>query len=132
VVADGQRHATVTERIPERWSALAARTGHGMVEFTPLSRTEQADEVLLMGLRLTEGVDLDRLAAIGGLCPRRDAVDALVARGLLERRGMHRLRATPAGRLVLNEIVLRLSSAFEEKDASVEIEQIEEARERGA
>ena len=41
-----------------------------MVESVPLSRAEQADEALLMGLRLSEGLDLDRLLAVSGMRPR--------------------------------------------------------------
>jgi oxygen-independent coproporphyrinogen-3 oxidase len=65
-----------------------------------------------MGLRLTEGIDLDDLAAIGGLRPDRRVIDELAALGLVERRGSAQLRATSAGSFVLNEIVLRLSSAL--------------------
>jgi oxygen-independent coproporphyrinogen-3 oxidase len=113
VVAAGQRHATTTERQPERWVALVEAQGHGMLESTPLSRPEQADEALLMGLRLTEGLDLDRLAAVGGVEPKAKAVDDLVGLGLIERCGKRRLRATPPGRMILNEIVLRLASALQ-------------------
>ena len=47
------------------------------MESTPLSRAEQADEALLMGLRLAEGLDLDRLAALGGLQPKGATVREL-------------------------------------------------------
>ena len=40
--------------------------GHGVMESMALSRAEQADEALLMGLRLSEGLDLDRLLAVSG------------------------------------------------------------------
>ena len=40
-------------------------------------------------------------------------VDDLVHLGLIERTGLRRLRATSAGRMVLNEVVLRLSQSFE-------------------
>src|SRR4029453_12483986 len=52
LVLDGRRHAIATERQPERWLERVERTGHGAVEMTPLSPAEQADEALLMGLRL--------------------------------------------------------------------------------
>ena len=69
--------------------------------------------MLLMGLRLAEGVDLDRLAAKGGFAPSRDAIAELAELGLIETvegaSGERRIRATPNGRFVLNEIVLRLS-----------------------
>jgi len=113
VVTGSRRRATATERQPERWAALVELQGHGLVENHPLSRPEQADEALLMGLRLTEGLDLDRLAAISGFAPNRRAVDELIGLGLVERCGENRLRAAPAGRFILNEIVLRLASALE-------------------
>jgi oxygen-independent coproporphyrinogen-3 oxidase len=113
VVVDGRRLATATERQPEGWLARVEADGHGIIESTPLTIPEQADEALLMGLRLSEGVDLDRLAAIGGMRPGTPAVDRLLGLGLIERIGASRLRATPRGRIVLNEVVLRLASALE-------------------
>jgi oxygen-independent coproporphyrinogen-3 oxidase len=112
VVIDGARHATTTERSPERWAERVEAEGHGMLECPALSKTEETDEALLMGLRLAEGIDLRDLAALGGLSPGRRAIDELVELGLVERRGASVLRATRAGRFVLNEIVLRLSSAL--------------------
>jgi oxygen-independent coproporphyrinogen-3 oxidase len=88
-----------------------------MLERTPLSLSEQADEALLMGLRLSEGIDLARLAAVSGLMPRSAAVDDLIGRGLVERCGKRHLRATRAGRIILNEVVLRLAAALEPADA---------------
>ena len=113
LVLDGRRHAIVTERQPERWLERVEKTGHGAVEMTPLSPAEQADEALLMGLRLAEGLDLDRLAAVGGLMPAARAIDELIGLGLLEWCGPRRLRAARDGRFVLNEVVLRLASALE-------------------
>jgi oxygen-independent coproporphyrinogen-3 oxidase len=49
-----------------------------------LTLEEQADEMLLMGLRLSEGVDLDQLAALGGVRPGAHVVGGLIAMGLLE------------------------------------------------
>ena len=49
-----------------------------------MSRSEQADEMLLMGLRLREGVDLDRLATLGGVRPDAAVIDQLVSLGLVE------------------------------------------------
>jgi len=109
----GVRRATVTERQPERWLACVESEGHGIVESTPLDPEQQADEALLMGLRLTEGLDLDRLAALSGFRPAERAIDTLAAHGLVERLSPGRLRATREGRIILNEVVLRLSSALE-------------------
>jgi putative oxygen-independent coproporphyrinogen III oxidase len=113
VVAGGERHATATERQPERWVQRVEADGHGIVESVSLSRAEQADEALLMGLRLSEGLDLDRLLAVSGMRPGLRAVSDLLGLGLIERRGGSRLRATRSGQIVLNEVVLRLASALE-------------------
>ncbi len=84
LIFDGARHATSTERSPERWAELVERKGSGWVEAVPLTRAEQTDECLLMGLRLSEGIDLDRLAAVGGLRPQPHALAALERGGLIE------------------------------------------------
>ncbi len=79
------RFATVTEKNPEAWIARVESQGHGFTERTEVTRAEQADEMLLMGLRLREGVDLGRLAALGGVGPSKQVMDGLMALGLLER-----------------------------------------------
>jgi oxygen-independent coproporphyrinogen-3 oxidase len=115
------RHATSTEPHPERWVERVEREGHGWVEATALSRAEEADEQLLMGLRLAEGVDLDRLSREGGAAPSAAAVAEMSALGFIEffdgARGEKRVRATHKGRFVLNEIVLRLALSFEARPA---------------
>jgi oxygen-independent coproporphyrinogen-3 oxidase len=85
LVFGGARHATSTERSPERWAQLVEQQGFGWIEAVPISRAEQADERLLMGLRLAEGIDLDRVAAATGLCPQPRVLAALASEGLIER-----------------------------------------------
>jgi oxygen-independent coproporphyrinogen-3 oxidase len=87
------RIATVAERHPESWAARVEATGHGYTELTALSEPEQADEMLLMGLRLSEGVDLDSLARLGGLTPAPAVLSELQALGLIE------VMPAPAGSL---------------------------------
>jgi oxygen-independent coproporphyrinogen-3 oxidase len=113
VLTDAGRLATATERQPERWVGLVERHGAGILERTALGAGEQADEALIMGLRLSEGLDLDRLQRLTGMRPRRTAVDELIGWGLIASGGECRLRATARGRIVLNELVLRLASALE-------------------
>lgn len=84
VLIEGERFATVTERNPEEWMALAESHGHGLTEKTEISREQQADEMLLMGLRLREGIDLERLAALGGVRPAPAALSHLRGLGLIE------------------------------------------------
>jgi oxygen-independent coproporphyrinogen-3 oxidase len=59
--------ATVRHRKPENWLHAVAAQGHGIAEHRSLGSREQASEALLMGLRLTEGIDLGALAARLGL-----------------------------------------------------------------
>jgi putative oxygen-independent coproporphyrinogen III oxidase len=113
VVLGGVRQATATERNPERWEALVADRGHGLAETVPLAPAEEADEALLMGLRLAEGIDLHRLATLTGRAPREAAVADLARSRLIECRAGNRIAATAAGRIVLDRLVLRLSSALE-------------------
>jgi putative oxygen-independent coproporphyrinogen III oxidase len=112
LVTAGRRHALVTERNPERWLAQVERAGHGLIESEPLSTAEQADEMLLMGLRLAEGIDLARLSTIGGTRPDNHAIAELADLGLVESMSNNRLRATARGRFVLNTLVLKLSSSL--------------------
>jgi oxygen-independent coproporphyrinogen-3 oxidase len=113
ITLGASRHALSAERMPERWLGRVEAAGHGIAETAPLSFEEAADEALIMGMRLGEGIDLDRLAAISGYTPAAHAIDRLVGDGLVERCGTSRIRPTAAGRLVVNRIVLHLASALE-------------------
>jgi putative oxygen-independent coproporphyrinogen III oxidase len=84
VVIGSKRQATVAEKNPEAWAALVEHDGHGYTEMTGLTPAEQADEMLLMGLRLREGIDLERLAALGGVWPSAEALAHLSQLGLIE------------------------------------------------
>ncbi|MES2493644.1 MAG: radical SAM family heme chaperone HemW [Pseudomonadota bacterium] len=61
--------ATVRHRKPENWLEAVQRTGNGIAEARPLGTREQAAEAMLMGLRLTEGIDLAALGERLGLTP---------------------------------------------------------------
>ncbi len=89
-VVDGRRHATATAREPEKWMARVESWGDGVDTDDVLTPDEPADEMLLMGLRLVEGIDLRRYRAIAGrpLDPSRLA--DLIAHGMVERLGPQR------------------------------------------
>jgi putative oxygen-independent coproporphyrinogen III oxidase len=107
---DGARHATATERRPEAWLMRVESLGHGLVTDDTLTREEIADEFLLMGLRLAEGIDPRRYARISGrgLDPRRLAT--LNQEGAVEITPDGRLRVTPAGFPVLDAVVADLAA----------------------
>jgi len=108
-LADG-RHATVAERAPEVWLEKVESWGDGLTTDDVLSGEEEGDEMLLMGLRLAEGLDLDRYRRLAGrtLDPARLA--DLLAEGMVERADAGKLRATRAGFFVLDAVVADLAA----------------------
>jgi oxygen-independent coproporphyrinogen-3 oxidase len=106
----GTRVATATERRPEGWLDRVERLGHGLVTDEVLTREEHADEFLLMGLRLAEGIDPNRYAALAGraLDPQRVAV--LRGEGAVEITPHGRLRVTLSGFPVLDAVVADLAA----------------------
>jgi putative oxygen-independent coproporphyrinogen III oxidase len=106
----GTRRATATEKRPEAWLERVASEGHGLVTDDALTRDEMADEFLLMGLRLAEGIDTARYAALAGrpLDPARIA--ALREHGLVETTPTGRLRVTLPGFPVLDAVVADLAA----------------------
>jgi oxygen-independent coproporphyrinogen-3 oxidase len=106
----GRRFATETEKRPESWLMRVEALGHGMVVNEPLSDSEMADEYLLMGLRLAEGIDPNRYFALAGraLNPRR--ISILQEEGAVETTADGRLRVTQAGFPVLDAVVADLAA----------------------
>jgi oxygen-independent coproporphyrinogen-3 oxidase len=102
---DGRRWATEAVAAPEAWLAAAARGAAARRVETPPA--EQAVELMMMGLRLREGVDLERYGALAGAPPPTGRLDELEALGLARRAGS-RLAATEAGRAVLDAVLARL------------------------
>jgi oxygen-independent coproporphyrinogen-3 oxidase len=108
--AHGRRTGVATQRRrkPENWIEAVARNGHGIEQEDALVPPERAIEAMLMGLRLAEGIDLDRIAMLGerpiDQLADRQAIDRLSAQGLLKHDGT-RLCATKAGMPVLNAIL---------------------------
>jgi oxygen-independent coproporphyrinogen-3 oxidase len=96
--------ATRRHRKPENWLAALDRNGHGLAEEAPLSREEQATEALLMGLRLSEGAELEALRPALDLA----AVERLERQGLLARES-GRLIVAPEGRLLLDAILAEIA-----------------------
>jgi putative oxygen-independent coproporphyrinogen III oxidase len=107
---DGERRATATEKRPETWLTRVEADGHGVITDDSLLRSERADEFLLMGLRLAEGITLARFEALAGhpLDPVRIAT--LRQHGMIETTGAGRLRVTREGFPVLDAVVADLAA----------------------
>jgi coproporphyrinogen III oxidase-like Fe-S oxidoreductase len=106
----GSRRAIATEKRPEAWLARVEADRHGVVTDEPLSRGETADEFLLMGLRLAEGINLQRFAALAGAPLAAEQIADLARHGLVETTAGGHLRVTPAGFPVLDAIVADLAA----------------------
>ena len=107
---NGVRHATATERRPESWLMRVEATGHGLVTDDCLNSEERADEFLLMGLRLTEGIDPKRYAALSGRPLDANRIAALREEGAIAIDASGRLRVTQAGFPVLDAVVADLAA----------------------
>lgn len=100
--------ATVRHKKPENFLSAVARQGDGIVDARPLAVSEQAAEALLMGLRLTEGVDLAALSARFGL-PREGLINEEALARLADLGMMwvseERIGVAPEGRGVLDALL---------------------------
>ena len=107
----GKTCATRQFRAPDRWLAEVAAAGHGTQEHTPLAAEERREELVMMGLRLTEGLSASRFARQTGQpldqALNRSGIDLMISEGFVVWSGDH-LRATPKGRLVLNSVTAAL------------------------
>jgi oxygen-independent coproporphyrinogen-3 oxidase len=111
--AHGRRNGmrTLRHRKPENFLAAVARNSHGLVEEERLTARQAAHEALVMGLRLTEGIEPDTLAKRLNVVRLIDdsAVERLVKHGLLER-DAHILRTSRRGRLLLDSILAEIAA----------------------
>jgi len=107
---DGWRHATATEKRPESWLMRVEANGQGVVIDDILNAVERADEFLLMGLRLTEGIDPKRYAALSGRPLDERRIALLQEEGAITVDTDGRLRVTQAGFPVLDAVVADLAA----------------------
>jgi oxygen-independent coproporphyrinogen-3 oxidase len=106
----GERRATAAEKRPEAWLMRVESRGHGLVTDETLTREETADEFLLMGLRLAEGIDPARYARLAGRDLDARRIAHLREQGLVETTERARLRATLAGFPLLDAVVADLAA----------------------
>jgi oxygen-independent coproporphyrinogen-3 oxidase len=112
VSLDGALLATRRHRAPEPWAERVERQGHGTTHEALVPPNDRAREMLLMGLRLAEGIEEARFAARTGIA-LDDALDPSVLHQAIEEgyltRAGGRLIATPAGRLRLDPLIAALA-----------------------
>jgi len=108
-LSDGRR-AFAQEKLPETWLSAVEEFGHGTITDDRLTAEESADEFLLMGLRLAEGVELSRYRQISGRELDPERLQHLLDHGMVEQLGNDRVRVSPAGWPVLNAVVADLAA----------------------
>ena len=106
----GLRHAIATEKRPEAWLMRVEATGHGVITDDRLNSEERADEFLLMGLRLNEGIDPKRYAALSGRALDPGRIATLTEEGAITVDASGRLRVTQSGFPVLDAVVADLAA----------------------
>ncbi len=107
----GERLATVALKSPERWLAMVQQQGHGQETLVSQDATAFAEEILLMGLRLCEGVGREAYEKRTGFCFEA-LLSAVRSEGLVED-GLvqiteNSLSVTPSGMLLLNRIIEKI------------------------
>ncbi len=107
----GKKIATTCHRSPEAWLTAVESSGTGLDSRLDVARDERLVEVLMMGLRLTEGIAIDRFRQELGERPT-SLLDprglALMIDGGFVTLDQDRLAATAAGRQRLNAVLERL------------------------
>jgi putative oxygen-independent coproporphyrinogen III oxidase len=112
LVNSGVRHALAARRDPAAWATQVEKEGHGVERRDALEPLEQAEEMLMMGLRLSEGLRLDDMQELTGYVIPPAALAPYGHDGLVEDAtagNRQILRATKRGRLVLNSLVAKLA-----------------------
>ncbi len=108
ITVSGQKLATETYLSPNGW-LTAAQNGSGEKSRTALPLQDQANEYLMMGLRISEGLDIDRYSALAGKPLEQSKLEHLTQIGMISQHGNH-VSATNDGRAVLNAVIRELLS----------------------
>lgn len=106
------RWATDTHRNPAHWLSAVRQEGTGEAERTALTSTESAEELLVMGLRISRGLDVRRLARFGTEDEIYNKVRDLIDLDLISLTA-GQLCATPRGRPILNRLIAEVATRLE-------------------
>lgn len=104
----GGRYASEAQRRPEAYIAGVQALQSGWGDAARLEPLDIARELLAMGLRAGEGVDLRRIELVSGQMIARDKIAVFVEKGWAQMAGAE-LRLTPSGRLLADAITAAIS-----------------------
>ncbi len=109
LTVDGKRCATIAALKPKDYIEAAGNTSHGIAEQETLNAQAWAEEYLLMGMRISGGINLARYTEISGQRLAPEIIRQYEKSGLLKKMG-NQLSATPKGRMVLDTLCHELLS----------------------
>lgn len=104
----GERYAFEAQQRPADYIDAVRENNVGWIGEAKLTGEEAADEALLMGLRIDEGVDLARIEALRGRKTNPTALQWLHDEGFIVHNNGH-VRLTPRGRIVANTVAAELA-----------------------
>ena len=104
---DGRRYATETFLSPEEWLTKVDNKGSGESSLSELSQEQQAAEMVMMGLRLNEGINFKRFENLSGSSFSKEKLSFLKSIQLIEQKKGN-IIATFSGRKVLNSVLAEL------------------------
>ena len=110
ILVGDSRHATATEKLPFEWQKRVNTAGNGLVTDDVLTWEEEGDELLVMGLRLREGISLSRFTQLSGRAIAPGQIEALKSYGFVETLPNGNLRVTDRGWPVLDAVVADLAA----------------------
>ena len=110
LLIDNVRHATVAEKMPFDWQKLVDETGVGLITDDILAFEEEGDELLVMGLRLREGIDPVRFERLSGHRLSAAQIAELTDHGFIETLDNGHIRVTDRGFPVLDAVVADLAA----------------------
>ncbi len=107
----GHRFATVAPKAPGAWLAQVRAGKAGEDPRDTLSSQDWAEELILMGLRTQDGIDLSRIERLTGRRVTEKALQSLLELAMIEQTGSQ-ITATAQGRLVLNAVIRALADGI--------------------
>ena len=106
---DGERTALAIETYPETWLKEVEAKEHGIWKVEVLNEEQAGDEMLLMGLRLKEGISISRYETLSDRVIEEKQIEDLVAHGMLEKLSDDIIRVSREGWFVLDAVVADLA-----------------------
>lgn len=110
ILMNNSRIALHNERNPEKWLQKIKEYNHACVEQNILSPFEQAEEYVMMGMRLREGISPEIFKQLSnGISISTTVLSEMISLGFIEHYE-NKIRATCTGFPVLNRLVSQLTS----------------------